>query len=448
MSDVVLNPVVVEEAEKAVLGSMILEAKAAVYARLDLDSTDFHIEKHRVMFDALCSMVEDQTPIDITLLHERLKVTGKLDDVGGLPAITDTVHAVSTTANHAHYCRVVKQASLQREFDLQLTATRENKTLEQVERLDDLMLRINGQGVGRIVSFQEDLSDIVEEMLEKPITGYQTGFFGLDALITRFEPGDLITLGARTSGGKTAMMVSMMMNMAQAGVSCLFLTTEMDDVQLIKRILPSFSGVEAYRFRAGNLSEDEKDSIRRATYQKLQQLPIKIMAKSRMSIKDIRGAMIKTGAQVVFFDYLQRAAMKKGESRVYEIEEFMVQLKTVARALERVVVTAVQLDRGLDKTPTVPPSLSDLRGSGAIESESDTVILLWRPPEIVTQKRINWIPPSPGCIAIEAVIPKNRHGPTGASDLELNGELVSIAERTLNRKEHDVKGGEWCDTKL
>lgn len=429
------------------IGSMILEPAAAKRGILEVDPEDFHIEKHRVIFNAMRAMLKDEMPLDLTLIHERLKITGKLDEAGGMTTLTDVIHSVSTAGHIGYYCQVVKQASLQRQFDIQLKVTAANQTIEHVERLDELLLQIHGQGVGRILDFQTDLPDLVESMLEKPLDGFQTGFFGLDVLISRFEPGDLVTLGARTSGGKTAMMVSMMINMAQAGVPCLFLTTEMDDVQLVKRMLPTFSGVSSWRLRSGSLMAEEKDAIRKATYNKLQHLPIKILAKSRMSIKDIRGAMIKTGAKVVFFDYLQRALMKKGENRVYEIEEFMVQLKTVARALDRVVVTAVQLDRGLDKTPTIPPSLSDLRGSGAIESESDTVILLWRPPAIVTQKRIDWVEPSDGCVAIEAIIPKNRHGPSGGTaDLELNGDMVSIAERTMNRKENDAKGGEWCET--
>lgn len=439
-----------EEAERAVIGSMLIDASAADKARLALDPEDFWVEEHREIFAAACALRDEQQPVDTVTVIERLRLSDRLAAAGGADRVLGALNAVSTSAHMPFYIKIVRQASLQRQFDTQVKIVYNEQTPANVQRLDDLLMQIHGEGVGRIVDFKsDDINEIVEAILSKPVQGYQTGFFNLDNALNRLEPGDLVTIGARTSGGKTAMMVQTMVNMAKAGVRCLYLTTEMDDVQLVKRILPGFSKVPAFRFRGGDLTDFEKEAVRRASYGGLHGLPIKIMAKPRMSLKDIRGALVKSDCQVAFFDYLQRAKFPKAESRVYEIEEFMVGLKTLARSMDKTIVTAVQLDRQLDKNPTLPPKLADLRGSGAIEAESDTVILLWRPPDIVANKRVDWVPPSDGCIAIEANVEKNRHGPAPATiDLELNGQMVQMAERAESRAKNDghddeEAGSEW-----
>lgn len=433
------------DAERAVIGSMLIERSAALRARLELDFEDFFHEHHRHVFRAVEALLDEDIPPDTVTVAERLRINGRLEEVGGIDFLLKLTDSVATSAHMGFYCTLVRQASLQRQFDVQVKVVAQEQTPANVAHLDDLLMRINGEAVGGFVDFQTDLTELVEEILEKPVLGFNTGFFQMDNLLNRIEAGDLVTVGARTSGGKTVFLVQVAVNMARQGIPVGLMTTEMDALQMIKRILPMASGVEAWRFRGGNLTDAEKDRVRRAVYDDLSKLPIKLYAKPRMSLKDIRGFMVKSGCQVGFFDYLQRAKMPKAESRVYEIEEFMVGLKTLARSMKKAIFTAVQLDRGLDKNPTQPPELADLRGSGAIEAESDTVILLWRPPAIVQQKRVDWVPPSEGCIAIEALIKKNRHGPAPvAADFELNGELVQIAERALNKREPDgAKGEEW-----
>lgn len=432
-------PIQAPDAELAVVGSMLIEIKAAQRARLELDAEDFYLQGCREIFQAAVDLTgEDVAPDTVTVI-ERLRLTGRLEAAGGAEGVLAAIGKVASASHVNYYCKIVKQASLQRQFFTQVRVVDGEPTSAGVQKLDDLLMRIHGEGVGRIVDFQEDLASVVEEILSKPVLGYATGFFHLDTQLNRVEPGDLVVIGARTSGGKTAFMLQMAVNMAAAGTRVCVGTTEMDDVQLIKRLLPAASGVPAFRFRAGSLSDSDKGKVRRAVVDKLQHLPIKIIARPRMSLKDIRGALIKSDCEVFFFDYLQRAKMPKAESRVYEIEEFMVGLKTLARATGKVIVTAVQLDRGMDKNPTVPPELSDLRGSGAIEAESDTVILLWKPPPAVQQKRVDWVDASDGCVAIEALIKKNRHGPAPcAADFELNGNLVQIAERAINKREPDA----------
>lgn len=435
------------EAEQAVIGSMLMASDAAKRAHLELEASDFYMAKYATIFQTIATMLEEggDAAIDVITVCQRLRLTGGLENAGGSEELTACVNMVATTAHLPHYCRLVKEFSLRRQFSTQISITGQEQTPENVDKLSDLVLRMQGQGVGRILDFQQDLDAVIEEILSKPVEGYATGFFGLDGILVRLEPGDLMTIGARTSGGKTVMMTTMMGNMARAGVSCLYCTMEMSDVQLVKRILPSVSNIEAYRFRSGSMTDIEKEAIRISAREQLNPLPIKIMSRPRTGIKEIRGAVVKSKAQVVFVDYLQRCQMPKAENRVYEIEEFMVQLKTFAQEAGVVVVLGAQLDRQSDKNPTVPPTLADLRGSGAIEHESDQVLLLWRPPDSVADKnRPDRIRPKAGNLAIEARIPKNRHGVAGVSaDFELDGSLVTIAECGMNNKDPQIQEERW-----
>lgn len=438
--------VVPDVAEQAVLGSMLIEPAAAGRAKLELEVDDFYSEKHQHIYRAACELFDEQTPIDGVTVLERLRLRGRAAAAGGNDTIMACINAVGTAAHVLYYAKIVRAASLQRQFDRQLQVTAQEQTPEHVEELSAILGAISGHGMGRIVSFKDDLVDMVEEILSRPVVGYQTGFFSLDNFLVRLEPGDVVSIGARTSGGKTAMMTQMLMNMARAGVPVAYMTSEMDEKQLIKRILPAAAGVGAYHFRSGNMGEMEKEAVRRAVSEELVNLPIHIVGRPRLSLRDVRGTIVKTGCKFLAYDYLQRAQMPKAESRVYEIEHFMIGLKTIAQETGCVIALGVQLDRGMDRNPTIPPTLADLRGSGAIEHESDQVILLWRPPAAVIQKRGNdWTPPRDGCMAIEALILKNRHGEAGAvADLELNGEMVSMAERTMNPRSGDKKQeGEW-----
>lgn len=420
------------EAERAVIGSILINPAALPAARLRLGPADFYAEVHRTIFAALLQLHADGfEAVDSLVLSDRLRKDGRLAEIGGATYLYDCIHSVVTADNVDYYVGLVREASLDRQVERQLYATTQDKTPENVGRLGDLILQLQGNRPGRIFDFRQDVQGVVNRLLlEKEPPVIRTGFFQLDSTIVGFERGELVTIGARTSGGKTAMMTRIMCNMAMDGYECLYFSTEMSREQMVMRVLPMATGIPFYKFRSRDLDPRQRELVSRTAAEKLSLLPIKIVDKSRISIEDVRGCTVQAAPDIVFVDYLQRCELPKAENRAYEIEGFMVSLKAFTKDLGIRSVIAVQLDRGMDRNPNTAPVLADLRGSGSIEHESDIVLLGWKPPEAALQKNPNFVPPSPGCVAMEWIIAKGRNVAAGARvDFELNGELIRMAER-------------------
>jgi replicative DNA helicase len=198
---------------------------------------------------------------------------------------------------------------------------------------------------------------------------------------------------------------------------------------MLKRVLSLATGIPHYRFRGATLSPEDKKRVYDVCSD-LGDLPLKIFHHSYPGLDDIMAAAHEARPRVLFVDYLQRCEMPKEENMAYRIGEFMRGLKTFSMDAKVTTFIACQSDRELDRNPTVPPQMAHLKGSGAIEAESDGVLMLWTPPAEVIAKRSDWVPASGDHIAIEAIIRKNRNGPRDAQvDLELNGELIKITER-------------------
>lgn len=425
------------EAEKATLGSMMIELPAARAAAMHLEPVDFYEEKHRDIYSAALGILArgPRQELDVVLLAAELRERGHLDRIGGGAYLSELIESVATAAHVEYYAQIVRKASLDRQVATQLLITADNKTPENVKILGDLIFRLEGAVGSKIIDLREDIKDIVERLLAAKNEGIKTGFFELDSLFCGLDAGngDLLTIGARPSEGKTALMTRMAVNMAFQGVEVLYLTAEMSEDQMVYRILPMATGIPYYKFRSQTLSDDERGLVVETAAEKLQLLPVKLLGKSRFSLADIRSACIRARPRVVFIDYLDRCEFPKAESRAYQIGEFLAGLRSFLMDTKIVGVLGCQLDRGVDKAPKIPPTLSDLRGSGAIENESTHVMLLWRPPP----EKID-IPPGPDCIAIEGVIKKNRFGPREvATDFELNGELVRFTERGFDEKRRE-----------
>ena len=211
----------------------------------------------------------------------------------------------------------------------------------------------------------------------------------------------------------------------------------MSEEQMLARILPMATKIPAYKFRTRDengdlsLSENDKRTIIDKVAAGLNQLPLKILGKSMFSLDEIRSAGIRAKADVIVVDLLQRCKLgSKHESVAYAIEEFLVGLKSFALDTGIRVFLAAQLDRESDRNPGKPPVLADLRGSAAIEHQANQALLMWKPPRPKNPPE-NYIPPSPGCTAVEVIVKKARHGPADiAVDLELNGEFVQMQERS------------------
>lgn len=422
------------EAEKAVLGAMLIEHWATRRALQLLKPGDFDDPAHGMIFTAI-SEISDESPdlqIDVTTVMSYLRKVGAMERVGP-SRLTECIEAVVSTSGLEHYIKFVKDASIQRQIDKQLDTTNGDRSSENVKALGDLIIELQGNRGVKIFDMREDLGPMIDEILDKPEPGILTGIGAVDEVIGPLKPGNLWTIGARPGGGKTALMTRLAGDIAAQGIETLYLTTEMTVKEMVQRLLPMATGIPHSKFRSASFNKDDYGKIT-AVCDDLSLLPLKIMGRSRLSLDDIRGAIFQAKPQVVFIDYLQRCRMPRAENMAYQIAEFYAELKSFLLEVGVIGFIGCQTDREVDKLPNVSPTMSHLKGSGGIEAESDGVGLLWSPPDEVSSKRMGWVPPSPGCIAFDFIIRKNRNGYKDVhADLQLNGSLIKMCERELTR---------------
>lgn len=427
------------DAELATIGAILVEPALAPKARLYLEAGDFFSEKNRYTYAAICELLERDGPgaVDIVLVAQHLRTRGELESAGGTAHLAACQEVAVTAENVELYAKLVREASLDRMVTGQLRKTYEDKTPENVTDLGDLILSLNGLHGRPIFDCRVGLLDKIEKLMERQSSSVKTGFDTLDAVLGGIALGDLCVVGARPGVGKTAFLTRAACNMAMAGHEVLYLTTEMSEEQMLARILPMATKIPAYKFRTRDengdlsLSENDKRTIIDKVAAGLNQLPLKILGKSMFSLDEIRSAGIRAKADVIVVDLLQRCKLgSKHESVAYAIEEFLVGLKSFALDTGIRVFLAAQLDRESDRNPGKPPVLADLRGSAGIEHQANQALLMWKPPRPKNPPE-NYIPPSPGCTAVEVIVKKARDGPADiAVDLELNGEFVQMQERS------------------
>jgi len=422
------------EAERATLGSMLIESWACKVARLNLNANDFYSEKNRNIFTAAVTLSNNRAPVDFISVAEELKSMGVFGDSGGTQYLKELGDSVGTTKHVEHYSKIVRQKSLERQVAKQFEVARLDKTPENVTLLGRLISESGGAGERTIFDFRKDLAGSIDGIIEGRTPGIPTGFKKIDECVGGFEEGTVWTIGARTGGCKTATMTRMALNVADFfrrenyDESVLYITTEMTQSAMIERVLPVASGVPLWKIKKGNLTKQEHGQINDACSKHLSKLPLKLYDHPSPNIDNIRDAITKSGSRIVFLDYLQRCQYPKADNRAYEIQKFMVALTSFAQDAGVMICQGCQLDRGLDKQGGRPPVLADLRDSGAIEHESHVVILLNRKEnkdEVVDEK---------APVLIEGAVAKARNGKPGKFMMELNGELIKIAEEGESTK--------------
>jgi len=422
-------------AEAAVLGSCLIDQAAARQACILLEAEDFYSEANRRVFSAVMYLASehDYQGIDPVTVGARLRDMGQLDDVGGHTYITELASGKTPTSGHVeHYARIVRSCSLSRSISHAVRKVYDDETPDALSELSELVLLKEANRGRRLFDFREDLQPVVDEIMRTDITQVKTGFPYLDHKLNGLEPGELIAVGARTGGGKTALQTRLCLNMAMDGEECLYITSEMRVASLIRRILPQATNVQASSFRSRSLTQEQRASVP-AGVAAMSSLPIKMMDKGRISIRDIRSAIVRSGCKVVFVDYLQRCKFSRAEKESTAIYDFMAEFKEILLDTGVIGFIACQLDRERDKNSTTPPVLRDFRGSSGIESEADTCLLLWKPPSSDLETKSDYIPPPSGSIRTELIIAKARNGLSDQKVyMDFDGGLVKFCESNIN----------------
>ena len=418
------------EAERALLGSILIDNGALNVALETISKDDFFSESHRITFDRMTAISEKSRTIDLVTLSEELGKEGLLEKIGGaayLAALTDGV-PVGSAAAVAEYARIVKEKGLIRRLinasnnviSRCLEATDDSETLidlaqSQVFEIAEQKVQAGFLGIRDIVKSSFGTIDVLFDRGQR-VTGVETGFVELDNMTAGLQPGELIIVAGRPSLGKTALALNIAAYAAiekkkQVGVFSL----EMSKESLVIRLLCSEARIDSHKLRTGFSSREDWSKMTRALG-RLAEAPLFIDDSPSLSIMQIRAKARRLkadkGLDLLIVDYLQLVTGHgRFENRTQEVSFISRSLKSIAKELHVPVIALSQLSRAPEERPGHRPQLSDLRESGSIEQDADVVLFIFR--EDVYKRTAEEGEAGEPVGKTELIIGKQRNGPTG-----------------------------------
>jgi replicative DNA helicase len=424
------------DAEKAVLGAMMLSEEAIGVSIEHIDSFYFYETSHQKIFEAVKDLYANRKNVDLITLSDYLKNKAILDSIGGVTYLTQLADFVPTAANIQYYVDIVKEKGIQRQLIKNSTEiisksygtnVNVNELVDEAERLIfEIATAKQRQQAASIKEIIRTTIETIDQLYQKKeaITGVPTGFIDFDRMTSGLQKSDLIIIAGRPSMGKSAFAVSMAeYACVEKNIPVAMFSLEMSKEQLVQRMLCSQARVDAHKVRTGFLSPAEWPLLTKAAG-KLSNVPMYIDDTPAISVLELRAKARRLKASydigLIIVDYLQlMQASVKTESRQQEISEISRSLKALARELRVPLIAISQLSRAVESRQDHRPQLSDLRESGAIEQDADVVVLLMR------EEYYNPTPENQGIA--EAIIAKQRNGPTGSVKLKFFKEFVTFA---------------------
>jgi replicative DNA helicase len=423
------------EAERAILGAIILDNGFINQAIELLRPEDFYVPSHRRIFLSMIALSERGSEINPILVGEELRREGSLEAVGGLTFISNLTYGLPHFANIAHYAKIVRDKSLLR----QLVKVANKVTSEALEEEDEAQVILDHaeqmifaladertrQGFAHIKPVADELLEKVQEMAGRSamLTGLTTGFNEFDTMTSGLQPSDLIIIAARPSMGKTSLALTLAQNAAiQAQAVVGVFSLEMSKESLVMRMLCSEGRVDAHRFRSGFLSRDEWARLAGALGT-LAETKIFIDDTPGITVLEMRAKARRLAAEqkrldLIIVDYLQlmSGSARRAESRQQEVSQISRELKGLAKELNVPLVALSQLSRAPEARTDHRPQLADLRESGAIEQDADVVGFIYR------EEQYNRTEENAGIA--EVIVAKQRNGPTGTVKLAFLKEFT------------------------
>ena len=429
----------------------MLEPTAITTVAEMIDDSSFYSEAHRKIFRAALVLYNKNQPIDILTVSNELQMRKELDAVGGNYYLTELVTRIPSAANLEHYCKIVLDKALLRKL-ISISSDVQQECYESTDDVSELIDRAEQ----RIFSLAEkkarkDFSSIkliaqetiarIESYHERAggITGIPTGFHDLDNLLSGWQRSELIIIAGRPSMGKTAFALNIARNAAlDHKVAVGIFSLEMASYQLVMRLLCSEAKVDSHKVRTGALPEQEWPKLSTSVGH-LAEADIYIDDTPGMNILELRSKArrlkYEKNVGLIIVDYLQLLrGIGRIESRQIEISMISQALKNLAKELDIPVVALSQLSRAVEsRGGERKPLLSDLRESGAIEQDADVVIFIYRPSVYAG------FDPAQENIA-EAIVAKQRNGPTDSVELIFIKEYVLFANKAHRPEPKPVSG--------
>jgi replicative DNA helicase len=421
------------EAERSVLGAILIQNDAYNMAAELVHPEDFYRDAHRRIFDKIIALAERGMAVDFVTLKDELGRAGDLDAVGGPAYIASLVDGVPHATNVEYYAKIVKEKAVLRNLiaaanTILLDAYQADQDAAEIlDRAEHSIFQI---AEGRIRSGFVSLYDIAQESAEtiqkaheekQLITGVPTGFGDLDRLTSGLQRGDLIIIAARPSMGKTSLALNIAQHVGtKTGKTVGLFSLEMSREQLFLRMLSSQSQIDGHNLRTGYLRTDDWGRLTEA---------LGVLSEAKVFIDDSPGIgvlemraksrrlAIEHGLHMIIVDYIQLMQGRgRFDNRTQELGAISRALKGLAKELNVPVVVLSQLSRAPESRSDHRPQLSDLRESGALEQDADVVLMIYREDQ--------YNPQADNDSVAEIIVAKQRNGPTDTI------KLAFIRERT------------------
>lgn len=431
------------EAEKAVLGAIILESEA-YYSIQDILIPDmFYSESNRLIYSTISGMNRNSIPVDMLTVTEELKKSGNLENVGGVVYIVELTDGIGSSSHIVQHSMYIKQEYLKREVmriaqesirdilqgndisDVLSKTSSDINILEEgatntdtLRHIRDVAIVSIGEAQNRVIKFREGKTN-----------GIPTCSKQLDKITGGWQNGDLIIIAARPAMGKTALALKILESCALSGNDVAMFALEMKGERLVDRFILEKTGIEDWKYKQGNLTNNEEILVEN-TSNYLFNLPIHIDDSSSQTISRIKAKSRilkkKDKLKLIVIDYLQ---LTEGEgnanNREQEVARISREAKKMAKDLNVPVIMLSQLNRALETRSDKRPQLSDIRESGAIEQDADMVMFIHRPDYYGKSLEYNNHTVVNG---IEIIISKYREGATGSIFLQHDGSVRNIRD--------------------
>src|SRR5216117_4389261 len=438
------------EAERSVLGAILLHNDAFNLAAEVIDSHDFYRDAHRRIFDKMVKLVERGDAIDLVTLKEELGRAGELDEVGGPAYITALVDGVPRSTNVEYYARIIKEKATLRSL-----ISSANKILANAYEAEEDADVILDQAEHAIFAIADDkvrdgfvsLRELAQGSLEtieklhsrkELITGVPTGFTDLDEMTSGLQPSDLIMVAARPSMGKTSLVLNIAQHVGtKTDMTVGLFSLEMSKEQLFMRLLTSEARIDAHRLRGGFLGERDWGRLSTAIGT-LSEAKIFIDDTPSIGVLEMRAKCRRLAAEhglhLVIIDYIQLMQGRgRFENRTLEVASISRSMKGLAKELNVPIVVLSQLSRAPEARAGHRPQLADLRESGALEQDADVVIFIYREDLYFDKTQ----PPPENQGIAELIIGKQRNGPTGVVKLAFIREYTRFENLAVGRSSAD-----------
>lgn len=450
MPDITKIPPQSIEAEKALLGSLMMDKEGIIKVVDFLRPEDFYKNAHSQIYQSILDLYDRQQPIDILTITQRIQEKEKLEGVGGASYLTELLNIVPTPSHLLNYAKIVRAKKVLRDL---IQAAGEISSIAFDESRDvDLILDESEKKIFSISqkSLTQDFLlikselgpawDRIEKIHDKTgiLRGITTGFQGLDNILAGLQKGDLVLLAARPSLGKTTLALDIARAAAKKDhLPVGIFSLEMSKEQLVDRLIAAEAGISLWKLRTGKkLSEEEDIAKIQNAMASLAETPIYIDDAASSTVLQMRAMsrrlQAEKGLGLIIIDYLQLIHSRSfSENIVQQVTEISKSLKSLARELNIPVLALSQLSRAVEHRPDQKPRLSDLRESGSLEQDSDVVIFIYREDKVK--------PNVPNPNVADIIVAKHRNGPTGAIKLHFDQDSVCFREMTTDYSDEEIE---------